>query len=236
MEWRWPGISSTNSRRPGCGVRAGRAGCRRDRDPYRCCERGHLDGGQQTRDRRRRGGYDTERGATRPGERRSHPGCPGRRTGSCGVWKSHRSPLHDALLVANHRVRGTEAIITNDAEFAGETTVWRRLVGKSRSGTTGDRSGASVGSPNPPPMYRDAVHPTCPAPSTSSAESPTIAYSLAGSQRSANKYGAGSGLCARTASEEAGNLRADVPIAVFQLEVSRPRNRIATSGYEHPND
>lgn len=33
--------------------------------------------------------------------------------------------LHDALLIANHRVRGTEAIITNDEEFAGETTVWR---------------------------------------------------------------------------------------------------------------
>ena len=32
--------------------------------------------------------------------------------------------LHDALIIANHRVRGTEAIITNDKEFAGETTVW----------------------------------------------------------------------------------------------------------------
>jgi predicted nucleic acid-binding protein len=32
--------------------------------------------------------------------------------------------LHDALLIANHRVRGTEAIITNDEEFAGENTVW----------------------------------------------------------------------------------------------------------------
>lgn len=33
--------------------------------------------------------------------------------------------LHDAMIVANHRVRGTEAIITNDGEFAGEETVWR---------------------------------------------------------------------------------------------------------------
>ncbi|WP_435317132.1 hypothetical protein [Haloarchaeobius sp. TZWSO28] len=33
--------------------------------------------------------------------------------------------LHDALLIANHRVRGTEALITNDEEFAAETTVWR---------------------------------------------------------------------------------------------------------------
>lgn len=32
--------------------------------------------------------------------------------------------LHDALLVANHRVRGTEAIVTNDPEFAPESTVW----------------------------------------------------------------------------------------------------------------
>jgi len=32
--------------------------------------------------------------------------------------------LHDALIIANHRVRGTEAIITNDEEFVGETTVW----------------------------------------------------------------------------------------------------------------
>lgn len=32
--------------------------------------------------------------------------------------------LHDALLVANHRVRGTEAIVTNDEELAGESTVW----------------------------------------------------------------------------------------------------------------
>jgi len=32
--------------------------------------------------------------------------------------------LHDALLIANHRVRGTEAIVTNDEEFTSETTVW----------------------------------------------------------------------------------------------------------------
>jgi predicted nucleic acid-binding protein len=32
--------------------------------------------------------------------------------------------LHDALLVANHRVRGTEAIVTNDEAFGTETTVW----------------------------------------------------------------------------------------------------------------
>jgi predicted nucleic acid-binding protein len=33
--------------------------------------------------------------------------------------------LHDALLIANHRVRGTEAIITTDENFTGEDTVWR---------------------------------------------------------------------------------------------------------------
>lgn len=32
--------------------------------------------------------------------------------------------LHDAMLIASHRVRGTEAIISNDGEFAGEATVW----------------------------------------------------------------------------------------------------------------
>lgn len=32
--------------------------------------------------------------------------------------------LHDALLIANHRVRGTEAIVTNDEAFASESTVW----------------------------------------------------------------------------------------------------------------
>lgn len=41
----------------------------------------------------------------------------------CGSLIDHHT-LHDALLVANHRVRGTEAILTNDAEFAGERTVW----------------------------------------------------------------------------------------------------------------
>jgi predicted nucleic acid-binding protein len=33
--------------------------------------------------------------------------------------------LHDALLIANHRVRGTEAIVTNDEAFASEQTIWR---------------------------------------------------------------------------------------------------------------
>jgi len=32
--------------------------------------------------------------------------------------------MHDALLTANHRVRGTEAIVTNDEAFAAESTVW----------------------------------------------------------------------------------------------------------------
>lgn len=32
--------------------------------------------------------------------------------------------LHDALLIANHRVRGTEAIVTNDEGFVGDETVW----------------------------------------------------------------------------------------------------------------
>lgn len=32
--------------------------------------------------------------------------------------------LHDALLIATHRVRGTEAIVTSDAAFAGEDTIW----------------------------------------------------------------------------------------------------------------
>jgi len=32
--------------------------------------------------------------------------------------------LYDALLIANHRVRGTEAILTNDEAFAAESTVW----------------------------------------------------------------------------------------------------------------
>lgn len=33
--------------------------------------------------------------------------------------------LHDALLIANHRVRGTEAILSRDDEFTTERTVWR---------------------------------------------------------------------------------------------------------------
>ncbi|MDR5655870.1 hypothetical protein RH831_01560 [Halodesulfurarchaeum sp. HSR-GB] len=33
--------------------------------------------------------------------------------------------LHDALLIANHRVRDTEAIVTADGEFASETTIWK---------------------------------------------------------------------------------------------------------------
>jgi len=41
-----------------------------------------------------------------------------------GSLIDHHS-LHDALLIANHRVRGTEAIVTNDEEFAAENTVWR---------------------------------------------------------------------------------------------------------------
>lgn len=32
--------------------------------------------------------------------------------------------LHDALLIANHRVRGTEAIVTNDEAFRAEDTIW----------------------------------------------------------------------------------------------------------------
>lgn len=32
--------------------------------------------------------------------------------------------LHDALLIANHRVRGTEAIISADREFTAESVVW----------------------------------------------------------------------------------------------------------------
>lgn len=32
--------------------------------------------------------------------------------------------LHDAMVIASHRVRGTEAIVTNDGSFAGEETVW----------------------------------------------------------------------------------------------------------------
>jgi len=32
--------------------------------------------------------------------------------------------LHDALVIANHRVRGTEAIVTNDDAFIGVDTIW----------------------------------------------------------------------------------------------------------------
>jgi predicted nucleic acid-binding protein len=32
--------------------------------------------------------------------------------------------LHDALLIANHRARDTEAIITSDDAFAAEETLW----------------------------------------------------------------------------------------------------------------
>lgn len=33
--------------------------------------------------------------------------------------------LQDALLIANHRVRGTEAIVTSDDAFAADDTVWK---------------------------------------------------------------------------------------------------------------
>jgi len=32
--------------------------------------------------------------------------------------------LHDALLIANHRVRGTDAIISADSAFSAESVVW----------------------------------------------------------------------------------------------------------------
>ncbi len=32
--------------------------------------------------------------------------------------------LHDALLIANHRVRGTDAIISADNEFTSESVIW----------------------------------------------------------------------------------------------------------------
>lgn len=41
----------------------------------------------------------------------------------CGSLVDHHT-LHDALLLANHRVRGTEAIVTNDESLVGESTVW----------------------------------------------------------------------------------------------------------------
>jgi len=40
-----------------------------------------------------------------------------------GSLIDHHTP-YDALLIANHRVRGTEAILTNDEAFAAESTVW----------------------------------------------------------------------------------------------------------------
>jgi len=42
-----------------------------------------------------------------------------------GSLADHLS-LHDALVVASHRQRGTDAILTNDPEIAGvgEPTVW----------------------------------------------------------------------------------------------------------------
>lgn len=33
--------------------------------------------------------------------------------------------LHDALLIANHRVRGIQAIVTTDGAFEAEATVWK---------------------------------------------------------------------------------------------------------------
>jgi predicted nucleic acid-binding protein len=42
----------------------------------------------------------------------------------CGSLIDYHT-MHDPLLIANHRVRGTEAILTNDQEFGNETTVWR---------------------------------------------------------------------------------------------------------------
>jgi predicted nucleic acid-binding protein len=40
-----------------------------------------------------------------------------------GSLLAHRT-LHDALLIATHRVRGTEGIVTKDEAFSGDTTVW----------------------------------------------------------------------------------------------------------------
>jgi len=42
----------------------------------------------------------------------------------CGSLVDHHT-LHDGLVIASHRVRDTEAIITSDEAFAGEETVWR---------------------------------------------------------------------------------------------------------------
>ena len=33
--------------------------------------------------------------------------------------------MHDALLIANHRVRGTDAIISNDGAFTADDTLWQ---------------------------------------------------------------------------------------------------------------
>lgn len=33
--------------------------------------------------------------------------------------------MHDALLIANHRVRGTDAIVSNDEAFTDEDLVWQ---------------------------------------------------------------------------------------------------------------
>ncbi|MFB6171070.1 MAG: hypothetical protein ABEJ23_00950 [Haloarculaceae archaeon] len=33
--------------------------------------------------------------------------------------------MHDGLLVATHRVQGTEAVVTKDEDFSGEETVWK---------------------------------------------------------------------------------------------------------------
>lgn len=38
-----------------------------------------------------------------------------------GLFDHHT--LHDALLIANHRVRGTDAIVTNDTAFESDPTV-----------------------------------------------------------------------------------------------------------------
>ncbi len=40
-----------------------------------------------------------------------------------GSLIDHHS-LHDALLIANHRVRGTESVISDDGAFADESTIW----------------------------------------------------------------------------------------------------------------
>ena len=42
----------------------------------------------------------------------------------CGSLIDHHT-MHDALLIANYRVRGTDAILTNDRAFSNEAMVWR---------------------------------------------------------------------------------------------------------------